>query len=136
MLTITLLPHLLHAYNKSASLDTLLTVVNTKCCQKKLSSKIEDYQFKCLFNKSSLADKARLLSVSAPHSSSWLSMVPTPGQCLHLEECHTAIKWWLGMNTSAWSQCSLCSDHSFDSIHANTLHALIFKPVLYEIQTN
>ena len=54
-----------------------------------MSSNIEDFriQFKCLLNKSSLV---RLLSVSAPHSSSWLSMIPTPGQCVHLdpEECH------------------------------------------------
>ena len=79
-------------YNQSISLQTPLTVtdvVHTKCCQKKLSSNIEYFQFTCLLNKSSLADKARLLSVSAPHSSSWLSMIPTSGQCLHLdpEEC-------------------------------------------------
>ena len=75
-------------------------------------------------NKSSLADNIRLLSVSAPHSSSWLSMIPTPGQCLHLdpEECHIVIKWWFGMNTSAGSQCSLCYDHSLDPLghHATT----------------
>ena len=114
-------------YNQSISLETPLTVtdvVHTKCCQKKLSSNIEDVQFKCLLNKSSLADMARLLSVSAPHSFSWLSMIPTPGQCLHLDpvECHIAIKWWLGMDTSAGSQCSLCYDHSLDPLgqHATT----------------
>ena len=85
----THLNHTLDMYNQSISLETPLTitdVVHTKCCQKKLSSNIEDIQFKCLLNKSSLADKARLLSVSAPHSSSWLSMIPTPGQrgrCCH-----------------------------------------------------
>ena len=123
----THLNHALDMYNQSISLETPLTVtdvVHTKCCQKKLSSNIEDVQFKCLLNKSSLADKARLLSVSAQHSSSWLSMIPTPGQCLHLdpEECHIAIKWWLGMDTSAGSQCSLCYDHSLDPLghHATT----------------
>ena len=52
--------HALDTYNQSASLDTPLTatdVVNTKFCQKKLSSKIEDFQFKCLLNRSSLAGR-------------------------------------------------------------------------------
>ena len=106
----------------STSMLPLYSVSN--CCQKKLSSNIEDFQFKCLLNKSSLAHKARLLSVSAPHSSSWLSMIPTPGQFLHLdpEECHIAVKWWLGMDTSAEFQRSLCHDHSLDPLghHATT----------------
>ena len=78
--------------------------------------KLKTCKFKCLLNKSSLADKARLLSVSAPHSTSWLSMVPNSSQCLHLDPdmCHKAIRWWLGINVSAGSRC--CSDHSLDPL--------------------
>ena len=54
-------------------------------------------------------------------------MVPTPGQCLHLdpEECHTAIKRRLGIDTSAGSQCSLSSDHSLGPlahVPCNNMH--------------
>ena len=52
--------------------------------QKALSAKIDDFQFNQLFNSSSLADRARLLSISSPHASSWLSVVPSEGLGLHL----------------------------------------------------
>ena len=32
-----------------------------------------------------MADRARLLSVSAPHAASWLSVIPSPALGLHLE---------------------------------------------------
>ena len=38
--------------------------------QKSLSSKLDDYLFKVLLDMSSIADKARLLSVSSPHAGS------------------------------------------------------------------
>ena len=60
----------IHSTHLNHALDMITDVVHTKCCQKNLLCNIEDFQFKCLLNKSSLADKARLLSVSAPHSSS------------------------------------------------------------------
>ena len=44
--------------------------------QKMLSSKLDDFQFQGLFNMSSVAYRACLLSISAPHSSSWLSVSP------------------------------------------------------------
>ena len=47
--------------------------------QKALSAKIDDFQFNQLFNSSSLADRARLLSIS-----SWLSVVPSEGLGLNL----------------------------------------------------
>ena len=49
---------------------------------------------------SSPANKACLLSSSAAHASSWLSVVPSVGLALQLDssEFHTAVKWWLGMN--------------------------------------
>ena len=48
-----------------------------------------------------------LLSVAAPHASSRLSVVPSPGLGLHLEsnEYQMAIRWWLGLDTSGWSMC-------------------------------
>ena len=64
------------------------------------------------------ADQARLLSVSTPHASSWLSVLSSQGLGLHLDAPvhQVAIKWWLGMDTSQGSQCALCPlDH-----HATT----------------
>eukprot|EP00731_Ephydatia_muelleri_P033046 Em0025g2a len=53
--------------------------------QRELSSKIDEDQFKSLLGASCPAGKARLLSVSAPHSSSWVSVVPSMGLGLHME---------------------------------------------------
>eukprot|EP00731_Ephydatia_muelleri_P013994 Em0007g1304a len=74
---------------------------------------------------SSVADKARLLSVSSPHASAWLSVVPSPGLGLSLDpnEHQMAIKWWLGLNTSPGSPpCALCPEHPLDPLghHAVT----------------
>jgi hypothetical protein len=41
--------------------------------------------FNLLLETSSNADQARLLSVSAPHASSWLSVLPSQGLDLHLD---------------------------------------------------
>eukprot|EP00731_Ephydatia_muelleri_P025227 Em0017g310a len=92
--------------------------------QKDLSAKIDDFQFNQLFNSSSLADRARLLSISSPHASSWLSVVPSEGLGLHLnpDQFQVAIKWWLGLDTSGGSLCSLCPDTVLDPLghHAST----------------
>ena len=92
--------------------------------QKALSAKIDDFQFNQLFNSSSLADRARLLSISSPHASSWLSVVPSKGLGLHLnpDQFQVAIKWWLGLDTSGGSLCSLCPDTVLDPLghHAST----------------
>eukprot|EP00731_Ephydatia_muelleri_P017043 Em0010g141a len=89
-----------------------------------LSAKIDDTQFNQLFNSSSLADRARLLSISSPHASSWLSVVPSEGLGLHLnpDQFQVAIKWWLGLDTSGGSLCSLCPDTVLDPLghHAST----------------
>eukprot|EP00731_Ephydatia_muelleri_P030622 Em0022g136a len=58
--------------------DETVAEVNGKM-NKALSAKIDDFQFNQLFNSSSLADRARLLSISSPHASSWLSVVPSEG---------------------------------------------------------
>ena len=71
-----------------------------------------------------MADKARLLSVSAPHAPSWLSVVQSQGLGLHLDASvhQVAIKRWLGMDTSQGSQCTLCPDKALDPLghHAIT----------------
>ena len=101
------------------SLDSI-TSSNIK--QMMLSSKLDDFQFQGLFNMSSVAaDRARLLSISAPHSSSWLSIVPSEGLGLHFKpnQYNVALKWWLGLDTSS---CSLCPDSILDPLghHAST----------------
>ena len=83
--------------------------------QRILSSKIEDQQLRMLFDlASSPAQRARLLSVSSPHASAWLSVMPTPQLNLHLEppEFQVALKWWLGLDTSQNARCSLCPSHA------------------------
>ena len=76
--------------------------------QKFLSNKIEDCQFKKLFDNSTPIDMARLLSISSPHASAWLSVTPSPSMGLHLEpsEFQVAIKWWLGIPVAQGQSCS------------------------------
>ena len=54
-------------------------IVSSPCRQHALSSKIENRQFKLLFDHSSLPDRANLLSVSSPNAAAWLSVIPSPG---------------------------------------------------------
>ena len=92
--------------------------------QKDLSSTLDTCMFNVLLETSSMADKARLLSVSAPHASSWPSVLPSQGLGLHCDAPvhQVAIKWWLGMDTSQGSQCALCPDKALDPLghHAIT----------------
>eukprot|EP00731_Ephydatia_muelleri_P003661 Em0001g3661a len=78
--------------------------------QKTLSSKFDDHLFNNLLTLSSLADKARLLSISSPHASAWLSVTSSEDLGLHLDPpvFQIAVKWWLGLDTSEGSQCTLC----------------------------
>ena len=103
------------------SLDSL---ASSNINQKMLSSKLVDYQLQGIFNRSSVADRARLLSISAPHSSSWLSVVPSEGLGLHFEpnQYNVALKWWLGLDTSCGSSCAFCPDSILDPLghHAST----------------
>ena len=91
--------------------------------QRVLSKKLEDHQFSMLLE-TSPADKARLLSESAPHAASWLLVTPSPGLDLHLDpiELHILIQWWLGMDTARGSSCSLCPGIALDRLgnHAST----------------
>ena len=105
----------------AVSVESLLT---TSVSQKYLSGKLDDRVFNMLLNSSSVADKARLLSVSSPHAASWLSVVPSENLGLHLDPpvFQVAIKWWLGLDTSEGSQCALCPGSTLDHLghHAVT----------------
>ena len=94
--------------------EELLATSNLR--QHTLSSKIEDQQFRQLFDLSSPAHRARLLSVSSRHAASWLTVIPSPGLNLHLEpnEFQVAIKLWLGMDVSFGSCCPYCPNHRLD----------------------
>ena len=103
------------------SVESLLT---TPVSQKSLSGKIDDHVVNLLLNSSSVADKARLLSVSSPHAASWLSVVPSESLGLHMDPpvFQVAIKWWLGHDVSEGSQCALCPGSTLDHLghHAVT----------------
>ena len=92
--------------------------------QRTLSQKLDNCLFQTLLVSSSVANKARILSESAPHSASWLSVVPSAALGLHLEpnEFLVALKWWLGQDLSRGSLCPLCPDTALDPLghHAVT----------------
>ena len=92
--------------------------------QGKLSEKLDNQLLSSLVEASTVANKARLLSVSSPHAASWLSMPPCERQGLHLEpsQFQVAVKWWLGLDTSGDAQCALCPENSLDPLghHATT----------------
>eukprot|EP00731_Ephydatia_muelleri_P030964 Em0022g478a len=65
--------------------------------QRILSQRLDDHSFGLVIAAATDADKARLLSTSAPHAASWLSVVPSVGLGLHLDpnELQIAVMWWL-----------------------------------------
>ena len=67
-----------------------------------------------LLDKVSLPDKARLLSISSPHATAWLSVIPSLRLNLHLEpdEFQIAVKWWLGIAATDIPVCSFCPFHA------------------------
>ena len=81
---------------------TVNSALESPIHQKVLSGLIQTQHFHILLESSSPANRARLLSVAAPHAPFWLSVVPSPGLGLHLEsnEFQMAIRWWLGLDTS------------------------------------
>ena len=123
--------HLLNAidkFNEHVSNEdtvTLETIRETSCRQKMLSNKLEDSLFAQLFSKSSLPDRARLLSVSSPHAAAWLSTAPSPGLNLQLEpsEFQAALQWWLGVSISGsqGATCPHCPAHSLDPLGHHAL---------------
>ena len=86
-------PHLSYAvdfFNTLVSPSEVISVdaiTASPIHQRVLSKKLEDHQFSLLSEASSPADKARLLSMSAPHAASWLlhAVTPSPGLDLHLD---------------------------------------------------
>jgi hypothetical protein len=91
--------------------------------QKGLSSKIEDQQFDILFHSASLTNRARLLSISSPHASAWLSVTPSPRLNLHLEpaEFQVALKWWLGLPVAQGQSCPHCPSFALDDFGHHAL---------------
>ena len=47
-----------------------------------------------------------------------VSAIPSVGLNMHLhsEECHVAIRWWLGLNTSTASSCPFCPGAVLDPL--------------------
>ena len=75
-----------------------------------------------MHNQSSPANKARLLSVSAPHTTSWLSVITLTSLALHDPiEFRVAVKWLLGLDTSQGYQCGFCPAHSLDPLGHHAL---------------
>ena len=121
--------HLLHVidlFNASVPTTdelTITSITTSNLTQKLLSAKLEDQQFTKLFANASLPDRARLLSISSPHSSAWLSVTPSPRLNLHLDpsEFQVAIKWWLGLPVSQGQLCPQCMSHSLDQFGHHAL---------------
>ena len=87
--------------NQVATSDavTIESLTANPVSQRVLSGKLESHMFCSLLEASSIANKAGLLAVSAPHAASWIAVVPSVSLGLHLDpsEFQVAIKWWLGM---------------------------------------
>ena len=69
-----------YIYNSQVSASdhestTVESAIASSITQKVLSEKVEEQLFKSLLESSFPANKARLLSVSAPHAASWLSVI-------------------------------------------------------------
>ena len=95
-------------FNNYILLSAALSIPNLSAhmpSQKKLSDLMEEVQFSSLLEKSSLADRARLLSITSPHAAAWISVTPSVSQGLHLlpNEFQVAVQWWHGINPSPTS---------------------------------
>ena len=66
--------HMFKSFLPPSEVINLEAHLLTSVTQKSLSSKLDDHLFKVLLVMSSIADKARLRSVSSPHAGSWLSL--------------------------------------------------------------
>ena len=120
------LNHSIQLYNAILSTSDSISAIDITDSvhgQKVLSSKLEDHQFTELYNSASMPDKARVHSISSPHASAWLSVIPSPGSQSHLEpnEFQIALKWWLGIGVSKGSTCVYCPNHSLDHLGHHSL---------------
>ena len=86
---------------------TVESVLFSPFSQHALCKKLDDHlsHNQSIMMTSSPANKAGLFSASAPHASSWLSVVPTLGLGLPLDPAkfQIVVMWWLGMNSSIQS---------------------------------
>ena len=80
--------------------------------QRALSKKLNMHVFQSLLSSSLPVKKARILSVSAPHAGSFISVIPSTGLDLHLNsaECQ------MGLDTSRGSLCPHCPDIALDPL--------------------
>ena len=64
-----------------------------------------------------------MLSVSSSHASVWLSIVPSPGQNLHMDfsEFQVALQWWLGIDLAHDQCCNFYPSHSLDPLGHQTI---------------
>ena len=93
--------HMLQAvtrYNTQVSSHDSITVeatLATPPLQKALSKRLDVHTFQSLLSSSSPVNKARILSISTPHAGSWISVVPSTGLDLHLDnaDCQVALRW-------------------------------------------
>ena len=92
--------------------DNILTAPSVS--QKRLSSILDTHMFNLLLENLSTAGRARLLSVSSAHASSWLSVVPSQGMGLHLDPPVHQVA--IGLDTSQGFQCALCPDNALDPL--------------------
>ena len=84
-------PHLVSAISKLNALVSPSEVISVESSlssplsQHAVSMKLADHLFQSMFMASTPANKARLLSASAPHTRSWISVVSSVGLGLHLD---------------------------------------------------
>ena len=97
---------------------TMESVLNSPPQQKSLSQMLDSFAFHSLLSSASPVNKARMLSVSSPHASSWITAIPSTRLKMHLEsaEFQMAIRWWLGLKTSDASPCPFCPDLVLDPL--------------------
>eukprot|EP00731_Ephydatia_muelleri_P005419 Em0002g1595a len=106
--------------SKAISFESL---TNTPSSQKALSGELEDELFRQLMSKSSVPDRARLLSACVIPTRLSLAFRGSFSRLnLHLEpaEFQAAIQWWLGIGVAHGSMCPHCP-HSLDPLGHHAL---------------
>ncbi|KAL5497303.1 hypothetical protein EMCRGX_G013760 [Ephydatia muelleri] len=121
--------HLIHVVNTFNSLVSTSDAISPESAiesppsQRSLSHKLDCLTHSSLYDSASSANKARLLSASASLATSWVSVLPSGEPGLHFDprEFHTAISWWLGLETTTASCCLLCPEIALDPLGHHAL---------------
>ena len=118
--------HLMNAVSLVCSSDAISpeSAIESPPSQRSLSHKLDSLSFSNLYDLSSPANKARLLSASASLATSWVSVLPSgePGTHFYPSEFCSAISWWLGLETTrASSCCLLCPEIALDLLGHHAL---------------